>query len=484
MIANAERRRVAGALGLAVLFLAAGAYHIDRPGLQADEALFAHGVWERGVVELFTRVFGLRIALMQMPYLGAMKSILYQPIFAWLGASAAVVRLPMVLAGAGTVALTFLLLWRLRGEGAAWIGGALLAADPTFLFTTRCDWGPVALERLFAVGGVLLFAQGRLGWGAFLFGLALWNKTTFVWTLMGLAAGMMVAYRSRLRVRPAALGFALLCFAIGAYPWIRYNVRSHGGTAKVAAHFDASDLGGKLRLLHTSLRGEALYGYLVRDRDVRPWPRATITAWLLMAAVIAAAVYRDLLALFFITVMASAWLAMAFTDGGGASAHHVVLLWPWPHCIIALAAARQRIFLPVAMAGVLMGAGVIVRHYALLDRFGADPPWSDAIYPLVARVEAEQPRGVFGTDWGILDQTLLLTQGAMPLEVAFRRHQPPEFFAGRRGWIFAGHVDTREAFQGVNEMWRKVPGFRRVGIAFIRDGQGFPIFELFRFERE
>ena len=72
----------------------------------------------------------------------------------------------------------------------------------------------------------------------------------------------------------------------------------------------------------------------------------------------------------------------------------------------------------------------------------------------------------------------------MPLEVAFRRHQPPEFFAGRRGWIFAGHVDTREAFQGVNEMWRKVPGFRRVGIAFVRDGQGFPIFELFRFERE
>lgn len=477
----AQGRRVAGALGLALLFFAAAAYHIDRPGLQADETLFAQGVWESGSVDLFARVFGWRVPLMLMPYLGALKAILYQPVFALAGASAATVRLPMVAAGAATVALTFLLLWRLRGEGAAWLGGALLAADPTFFFTTRCDWGPVALERLLTMGGVLLFAQGRVAWGALLFGLALWNKTTFLWTLIGLAAGVTVVYREKLRLRPVALGLVLLCFAAGAYPWIRYNVRTRGGTAKATATLDTANFGYKLTALNLALAGESLYGYFVRDHDVPWWPRGTFLPWLLGASVVAAAVFRDRLALFFITVLASGWLAMSLTPGG-ASVHHIVLMWPWPHCIIALAAARRRVFVSVAVAAVLMGAGVIVRHFVLLDRHGADPPWSEAIYPLAERIEREKPAGVFFVDWGILDPVFTLTRGQLPVEITFHRNLPPEHFVARPGWIFAAHTDTREQFQGVNAAWKQVPGYRRIPIAVLPDRQGFPIFELFRFE--
>jgi hypothetical protein len=476
-----ERRRVAGALGLALLFFAAGAYHIGRPGLQADEALFAQGVWESGTVELFTRVFGWRVPLMQMPYLGSLKSILYQPVFALFGASAASVRLPIVAAAAATVALTFLMLWRLRGERAAWIGGALLATDPTFFFTTRCDWGPVALERLLTVGGVSLFVRGRIAWGALLFGLALWNKTTFLWTLIGLGVGVAALYPSKLRLRPATLALALVCFAAGAYPWIRYNVRSQGATAKATAHLDTANLGFKLNALHTTLVGAGFYGYLVRDHDVSPLPRRNITPWLAACGVMAALLFRDRLALFFLVSMSVAWLSMALTPGG-ASAHHIVLLWPWPHCLIALAAARRRAFVAVAMLGALISAGVIVRHYALFDRYGSDPPWSEAIYPLAERVQLERPAGVFVADWGILDQILLLSRGQLPLEIAFHRHQPPEYFAGRPGWIFVSHVDTREEFKGINATWKQVPGYRRITIGFVRDRQGFPIYELFRFE--
>ena len=480
-----ERRRWAGALGLALAFFAAGAYHIDEPGLQADETLFVQGVWENGRVEQETRVFGWRFPLMQMPYLGGLKPVLYVPVFKLFGVSAASVRLPMVLAGAVTVALTFLLLWRLSGsERAAWLGGALLAADPTFLFTTRCDWGPVALERLLCVGGAMFFVTGRINWGAFLFGLALWNKSTFLWTLIGLAAGMAIVYRAKLRIRPLALGLALLCFSAGAYPWIRHNVRTRGGTARVTARFDASDLNGKLFQLRSSLEGTSVYGYLMRDGDAGPWPRANAMPWLLMAAAVLAAVSRHRLALFFMTVMGAAWLAMALTYGAGGSSHHVVLLWPWPHCIVALAAARWRWwFAPIVALGVLMSAGVVVRHYVLLDRYGSNPPWSEAIYPLAARIAAEQPRGLVVTDWGLLEPVLLFTRGAVPFEVGFHRHLPPEHFASLPGWIFAGHVDGREAFQGVNALWKQVKGYRRVEMGVFKDRQGFPIFELFRFER-
>jgi hypothetical protein len=172
---------------------------------------------------------------------------------------------------------------------------------------------------------------------------------------------------------------------------------------------------------------------------------------------------------------------MALTKDAG-SAHHLVLLWPWPQCIIALAAKRWRIFTAAAVLGAVMGAGVIVRHYTLIDRYGSNPPWSDGIYPLAERIQLEKPRGIFLIDWGIAEQVILLTQGRLPFELSSRRHLPPPHFAARPGWIFAGHVDGREAFAGSNALWKQVPGFRRIDIAFIRDRHGFPIFELFRFE--
>jgi hypothetical protein len=172
---------------------------------------------------------------------------------------------------------------------------------------------------------------------------------------------------------------------------------------------------------------------------------------------------------------------MALTRDGGASAHHAVLLWPWPHCLIALMAARWRIFTAAVLLGVVLSAGVVARHYTLLDNYGADPPWSSAIYALTDRIGRERPQGVFVTDWGINEQILLATRGQLPLEIAFHRHLPPEHFAARPGWIFAGHVDSRQAVQGANATWKQAPGFRRISIAVIPDRQGFPIFELFRY---
>lgn len=481
---TAGQRRWAGACGLAALFLAAGSYQINRPGLHSDELLFAHGVFDNGHVMYETRVFGARFPLMQLPYLGGLKAVIYRPIFALFGVSAGAVRLPALLAGAGVVALTFLLLWRLAGERAAWAGGALLAVDPVFLLTIRCDWGPVAIEHLCKMGGVLLMVQGRYAWGALLFGLALWNKTTFAWTLIGLAAGMLIWYRDQLRRIPiATAALAVVAFAAGAYPWIRYNVRSQGGTAQATARFDASDLNRKLEHLQYSLEGTALRGYLVREGDARPWPRANFTPWLFTLAAVSVAMARQRIGLFFLTVFAAGWLTMAFTFGAGGSAHHVILLWPWPQCVIAAAVSHwRRLSIAVAL-GVLASAGVIVHYYLLMDRYGSNPPWSEAIYPMIDRVIAEKPEGLFINDWGMLEPVMTRTQGQLPFEISFENDKPVERLAARPGWIFVSHVDAHQEFKNVNARWKQVPGFRRIAIATIRDRQNKPIYELFKFER-
>ncbi|MCC6538734.1 MAG: hypothetical protein IT162_14355 [Bryobacterales bacterium] len=482
----APQRRALGALLLAALFFAIAAYQIDRPGLQADELLFVQGVWEGGTVALETRVFGHRVPLMQLAYLGSLKSILYQPIFAAFGVSAAAVRLPMVAIAAVTVALTFLLLWRLAGERAAWMGGVLLALDPAFVFTTRCDWGPVAIERLLAVAGLMCFERRRVNLGAFLFGLALWNKTTFLWTLIGLAAAVAAAYprevRARITLRTA--GVALLCFAAGAYPWIRYNVRSRGGTAAATAKFDASDLRGKLFQLRSSLEGTSLYGYLVRDGDGRPWPRAGILPWLVAMAAAWALGSRDRLGLFFVTLLGVSWLAMALTRGAGGSAHHAVLVWPWPHCLLALAGSHwPRRFSAALVLGAALNAGVIARHYVLLEKMGAAPPWSDAVYEMTSQVLAQRPVGVFVNDWGMVEPLLLASRGTLRMEMSTHPALPAGRLAARPGWIFVSHTDALQQFPNVNARWKQVPGFERVMVTPpIRDRQRTPVYEIFRFK--
>jgi len=120
---------------------------------------------------------------MLMTYLGTLKSWIYRPIFHLLGTGIWVIRIPMLLAGTASVWLFYVFLRRIAGQRAALIGCGLLAVDSLYLLTICFDWGPVALQHLLLVSGVLLLAkfyQTRqdlwLGLGWALLGLAMWIK--------------------------------------------------------------------------------------------------------------------------------------------------------------------------------------------------------------------------------------------------------------------------------------------------------------------
>ena len=65
----------------------------------------------------------------------------------------------MLLAGVASVWLFFRLLDRIAGRRAAIIGCTLLAVDSTYLLTVCFDWGPVALQHLLLVAGLLLLVR-------------------------------------------------------------------------------------------------------------------------------------------------------------------------------------------------------------------------------------------------------------------------------------------------------------------------------------
>ena len=95
------------------------------------------------------------IPLMLMNYVGALKSWLYPRILHSFGANVITLRIPMVLAGAISIWLFFLLLRRIAGERAALVGCTLLAVDSAYLLSLCFDWGPVALQHLLLIGGML-----------------------------------------------------------------------------------------------------------------------------------------------------------------------------------------------------------------------------------------------------------------------------------------------------------------------------------------
>ena len=477
---------------------------------------------------------------MLMSYLGATKSWLYAVIFTVWDPTPLTIRLPMLLAGAFSIWLFYRLVNRVAGPRAAVIAAALLATDSTYLLTTRCDWGPVALQHLFVISGLLLVVKYyqdssvlSLGGGFFLFGAACWDKALSLWLLSGLAAGVVIVFPRELRRSFSArtVTAAVLGFGLGALPLLVYNLdaKPRFSTLRSNAAFDLSELPAKARFLVSSLEGSTLFAYWVREEDERPLrpPRTgleRVSVWLsgvsgkprrnllylctLLALVLIPVLWRTparRVLLFGFLVMAVAWVQMGITHNAGGGIHHTALLWPFPQLLIgvALAEVSRRFGRPalwtVAAATVLAcGSSLLLtnHYYALLIRAGGSITWTDAIYPLSEYLKKSTPaQQLYVLDWGMFDALRLLNGGRLPLYVGSEPFSKDPMTEEDRklarsmaepGSLFLGHTagnefDPRVARQ--LEAWAAQEGYRKRVLEVIRDRNGRAIFEVFRLER-
>jgi 4-amino-4-deoxy-L-arabinose transferase-like glycosyltransferase len=143
---------------------------------------------------------------MMMSYMGALKGWIYGSLLAVFEPTAATIRLPLLLLAALTIAATYRLATELFDRLTGLVAMLLVATDPIFLLTSRMNWGPVVIQRLCLVMGVHLIFTGSSGQaihpraivGAFLFGVALFDKLTFIWIVFGLLAAFLLTYRKQL----------------------------------------------------------------------------------------------------------------------------------------------------------------------------------------------------------------------------------------------------------------------------------------------
>ena len=440
-----------------IFFVAAGWAFLPHLGVENDEALFAASIYDPASL-VHVIIHHKPYPLMLMSYLGTLKGYLYKPIFRWFGTGLIPLRLPVILAAAGSIWLFFLLLRRIAGTRAATIGTWLLATDAVYLLTATFDWGPVALQHVLMTGGLLLlicFYRSRdwrqLAGGFFLFGLAMWDKSLAAWMISGFAVGGILTVPRRIldTLSWRRIAIAILAFAMGALPLIVFNVKNQFETFH-NVHYE-NHIRGSAQVLRLTVNGEGLFDWLVLDdwRTKHPHapatpvarlsaqisaaaghPRHNLMVWALLLALLVAPLSRgnDLRALLFCLIAAAvAFFQMATNANTGGSLHHTILIWPLPQLFVAvsLAAASRRLGsagIPAVatLAAVVCLSGVLVinEYYTLMLRNGASPAWTEAIFNLSDYLKTAPARHMYYTDWAFIDPLRMLHRGRLPLSGA------------------------------------------------------------------
>ena len=271
-----------------------------------------------------------------------------------------------------------------------------------------------------------------------------------------------------------------------------------------------------------ALNGMSLFGYLVSPED-RGEPKIPRSAPGLFAVNLRSRLgehlaslgdYAALLSLlavplwwksrpawFALIFCAVTWLMMAITKGAGLSAHHAVLLWPFPQLFIAiaLAAIPWRPVTALAAAAIVVSNFLVINQYLLqIERDGPGPTFTDAIYGLSAALaqddaKAGGPETIYVTDWGMQNTLGLLQKGHLKLETAEGdflsddlgepQRDHIKHMAADRAALFIGHAPGQEAFPGSRQRVIQAAenaGLHKQIIQTIADSNGRPTFEIFR----
>ena len=537
-----ERNWIWHASFYALLFVLLGLPFLRKTGLHYDASSELACFYSCSSPVYTLTIHGHQLPLMVLQYLGTLKTWLYLPILRFLEDTPLVLRLPFAIWGGLSVWFFFAILYRIAGLRAAAIGALLLLTDVTFLVSTCYDFGPIALLHLLFLAGLFLLMRfdethraRYLSLAFFLFGLALWHKALFIWMLTALVIASLVAI-PRCVLKHATFGHLGLAFGslcLGAAPLLYYNVVTGGATLHTSRVMSgAAPMTQKLLVLKKTFDGSVLFGWLTEDAALEtaispPGISGKVSSkltnligehrsnWMLYAFILACGLgpwlyfsrWRKLV-LFLLVYLMVAWAQMIALPNTGASLHHIILLWPMPHFLIAIAFTEiwdrtRRGSLRLHQVGayvvgialvttVAVNLVVVNSLYTDLVTRGTSTLWTDAVYPLSAYLGSLRTSAVVTVDWGYSSTLCLLSDGRMPIQdMSFSLIDPsPDDKAAIRtlmsdqGVLFVDHTDDGEQFPGVRQHLAAIAfeaGYTKRVINTIYDRNSRPRFEISRY---
>lgn len=469
---------------------------IPYPGLEGDECVFGMATFGGLAREFCIGIFHHQFPLMIFYYAGSLKGLLFWPILHLFGSNIWSIRLPVALAGAVTVALTYDFAQRIANRTVALIAAFLLATDPVFLLTNTLDWGPVAVEHVLLLTALALFIRGRLPLACFVVGLAFWNKAVFVWALTGLIVGALAAYGPMVRKQlpsPRVAARCVIAFLIGCAPLLLYNIRQPASTLRSNVHMSFEGFANKVVSLHYTLDGSDLFGVVAGMDGVTDHTGPRFHDLFLPALLIAVVVTvwrirspETRPAVFALGFCAGSLFLIALTKYTG-FAHHLVLIYPMPQLLVATAVASvPRRYAAAALAVLLVGANLLVfdTYIAQLRRSGPYGLFTDATFPLSKSLK-DGIDHVYPIDAGLWENVFTMHEGKLQTQPLFVLSQPVDGIQNALRdpvAVFVDHVPDREYLAGSGARLEEIArtlGLRRVSRRTIYDSNGRGQMEVF-----
>jgi len=415
-------------------------------------------------------------------YIGALNIYLLLPFFALLGSNVFALRLMPIVFAVLTLLLTYLLAQQLFNRRVAVTTCLLLAVNPSFIFWSRQGVFVTSITATIAMASLLCwlcwYRRGQahyLYWGAYLFGLGLYAKLLFLWVIVALGATFFVLEVSSLRkgfhlwpisgrLTYRQLVIVLLCFLLGIFPLIIYNVQTKGTFLTLTGNLTstyygasnlafAQNLATRLEQFKVVLNGGHLW-YLggVFTNDLYPF--FFVGAGLACIPVVLWKARREWRRVAFpFLMMAFLVLVSCFTVSALWLTHYAILV-PFLPMAIAVAldllvrhaiplGARQKgnpihwlipdlvVFLVVTVLAV-SDLQVDLSYHQALTRSGGYAAHSDASYELSGYLQGQGIGSPLAMDWGIDAPVQFLTLGAVnPIEIFGYEWEADEAFEDR-----------------------------------------------------
>jgi hypothetical protein len=409
-----------------LFFVLAAGSSIRIPGLYYDEVLFVNAALGN-VTGPFVYKSVMGVPVMLMPYIGALKSYVYYPIFFWLGVSPATIRWPVIVISAATLLLAYAVARRVMTAGWAIALLALAASDPAFIGLTKLDYGPVVLGSFLRVLAVLAFLEfvrtgGRLAALAMVAAivLGLFDKLHFIWFVNALAVAAVVVFHRELGAvartysRRFTATVMVLVLTVAMVSWfLILPVLGLPIPGRVTPTFSSrvvTILGASKQIFD----GRAPVWMMAGSQTLLSWTWIAVPAALCVAALRAWRRPGANPTAFFL-ILFGGTLVQLFLTPQARGPHHTISLWPWHHFLIVLALAAIRpghsapgwtralsvVLVAILLVGQVRSTLSIVTAYR--GEQGVDIRWDPAIYALSARLEQQYGAApaIVSTDWGL-----------------------------------------------------------------------------------
>lgn len=483
-------------------------HSIRLPGLQQDETLFVNAATLRiPGLNTFKAVHG--IPLMIFPYTGALKSWLYDPLFAVFGNSPTVVRIPVVLLVSAGLILIYPAVRDLVNRPVALLAVTALCFDNSVFWLTRDDVGPSAIE--FALKGAALFCAMRFAhrprtrWLLALlalFALGVFNKLNFIWIInAAVVVSVLVAFAHRRTLRryqrllAVWVGGLAVIYAAFAVYYLHYDIgalETGNSLTQPWVEFERGTSG--------VLSGTWFYDYALGPLGTRTtvvWIVLALFAWGAVASLAVARLRNRAVAYLALTTLLIS-VQTLFTLNATAGWHYVAI-YPFvtvvaAYGVYALAAAlttrRAMVSAAVATAGVVSIAysGVLMaKYFDALPREPTNSAWSPAVYALsddLRHVKAT----IFTADWGIFNPLFALHPGHEFQELAFELESPaPANLAAVRASVAAtpgpklviAHANSALQFPDSNRDLRRSLGSHLHLVQTVLGPGGAPVYQVY-----